>query len=216
MKRFSALTLLTILVFPRTAGALEQNAPLQAGPLSITDVVANMIDASKVAAGDVLIVHRYGQSLGMSGGDITAFEIQYERLSSSANGLLASLAFQLEGTTPVDQTSLNATAAAILANARDLDASLKKFQDAAQAQQRDADGTKGGFDIGKFLVAILPQLNPIVALIGNAVDLRKKMSDINGPSRAALATRIRGNYWPDVRVATGTAAEVPAATPTAH
>lgn len=213
-RRAFVLGAVTVLALSPAAPAFAQTAlapsPLPS-PQSITDLVSGMIEASRLAAGDVSIVHQYGANLGMPSADIVAFEIQYERLSSSANGLLAALAFQIEGKDPVNEAALRAQAATILANTKALDDSLAAVQAAAQAQRQSTAGTRGGFDFGKFLSSVFPIISPIVAMLSSGVDFKKKVDDMAVSDRTSLATRIRGNYWPDVKTATGTTGAQPAA-----
>jgi hypothetical protein len=200
---FAALS--TFVVAP-SAPLLAQTAPAPSpvpSPQSITDLVSGMIEASRLAAGDVSIVHQYGASLGMPNADIVAFEIQYEKLASSANGLLGALAFQVEGKDPVNEAALRASAATILANTKALDDSLAQVQAAADAQRKAAAGTRGGFDIGKFLSAVFPVISPIVAMLSTGADLKKKVDDMGVADRNSMAARIRSNYWMDVATATG-------------
>jgi hypothetical protein len=207
----SAATALALSPFARV---LAQTAPAPSplpSPQTITDLVSGMIEASRLAAGDVSIVHQYGANLGMPSADVVAFEIQYERLASSANGLLAALAFQIEGKDPVNEATLRAQAATILANTKALDDSLVAVQAAAQAQRQSTAGTRGGFDFAKFLSSVFPIISPIVAMLNSGADFKKKVDDMAGSDRASLATRIRGNYWPDVKVATGTTGAPPTA-----
>jgi hypothetical protein len=213
-RRAFVVSAVTALALSPVARALAQTAPAPSplpSPQTITDLVSGMIEASRLAAGDVSIVHQYGANLGMPSADVVAFEIQYERLASSANGLLAALAFQIEGKDPVNEATLRAQAATILANTKALDDSLVAVQAAAEAQRQSTAGTRGGFDFGKFLSSVFPIISPIVAILSSGADFKKKVDDMAGSDRASLATRIRGNYWPDVKVATGTTGAPPTA-----
>ena len=207
-----AFVLLAFAALASPASAQSVPAPSPApSPQSITDVVSGMIEAGRLAAGDVTIVHQYGASLGMPNPDIVAFEIQYEKLASSANGLLAALAFQVEGKDPVDEAGMRASAATILANTKGLDDALGSVQAAAQAQRRSTEGTRGGFDFGKFLASIFPVISPVIAILNSGADYKKKVTDMAVSDRQSLAARIRSNYWPDVKTATGTTGAQPAA-----
>ena len=213
-RRAFVVSAVTALALSPVARALAQTAPAPSplpSPQTITDLVSGMIEASRLAAGDVSIVHQYGANLGMPSADVVAFEIQYERLASSANGLLAALAFQIEGKDPVNEATLRAQAATILANTKALDDSLVAVQAAAEAQRQSTAGTRGGFDFGKFLSSVFPIISPIMAILSSGADFKKKVDDMAGSDRASLATRIRGNYWPDVKVATGTTGAPPTA-----
>jgi hypothetical protein len=203
-----AFVLTALSTFALTPGAplLAQTAPPPSpvpSPQSITDLVSGMIEASRLAAGDVSIEHQYGANLGMPNADIVAFEIQYERLASSANGLLGALAFQIEGKDPVNEAALRAAAATILTNTKALDDSLAQVQAAADAQRKATAGPRGGFDIGKFLSAVFPVISPIVALLSTGADFKKKVDDMAVADRTSMAARIRSNYWMDVAAATG-------------
>ena len=205
-RRAFVLTALSTFVLAPGAPLCAQTAPAPSpvpSPQSITDLVSGMIEASRLAAGDVSIVHQYGANLGMPSADTVAFEIQYERLASSANGLLAALAFQIEGKDPVNEAALRASAATILANTKALDDSLAAVQAAADAQRKASAGTRGGFDFGKLLAAVFPVISPVVALLSSGADLKRKVNDMAVADRTAMAARIRSNYWMDVKTATG-------------
>jgi hypothetical protein len=175
-----------------------QSAPTpKPTPPSVAGVVTDLIAAGRNAASDVYVVHQFGANLGLSPSDIAQFDISYVKLSASANGLLESMVFSLQ-TNTVDTAKIQSQADLVGQQGQALDLAVTQLQ---KRQQSTGSPTQFGLDLGSLLKGVTGALSPVLGIVTQVLDIASKNKASAQADRQNLATSIRAEFWPDVKVA---------------